>query len=144
MTDSEAGTIDTVSAAAIRTIMPPYLVVQNFLEEETVAGLLDHALAHEAEFAPTRTGRAETGGTRPHVRVSVSMRNLGPFRPILKTKIFALLPIWIKELRVTPVASPKLETELVAHNEGAFYKLHIDTQTATSGMASPNSTTRLS
>ena len=86
MTDSEAGTIDTVSAAAIRTIMPPYLVVQNFLEEETVAGLLDHALAHEAEFAPTRTGRAETGGTRPHVRVSVSMRNLGPFRPILKNQ----------------------------------------------------------
>lgn len=118
-------------AALPRAIMPPYLVLRNFLEEETIAALLDYALAHEADFAPTRTGRAMSdGGVRPHIRISTGTRNLGPFRPILKAKILSLLPRWVETLRVTAVASPKLETELVAHNEGAFYKRHIDTQTA--------------
>ena len=53
-----------------------------------------------------------------------------PFRPIPKAKILSLLPDWVEKLRVTAVEAPKLEAELVAHNEGAFYKRHIDTQTA--------------
>jgi len=114
----------------LRNIMPPYLVLRDFLDEATVAGLLDHALAHETEFAATRTGYGENGGVKPHIRVSVGTRDLGPFRPILKAKISALVPDWVEKLRVTPVESPKLETELVAHNDGAFYKRHIDTQTA--------------
>ena len=45
--------------------MPPYLVLRDFLPEETVAGLLDFTLAHEADFKPTRTGRGEEGSIRP-------------------------------------------------------------------------------
>ncbi len=125
MTDSKGGTIDAVSAETTRSIMPPYLVLRDFLKEETVADLLDHARTREAQFAPTQT----VDGVKPHFRVSVGTRNLGPFRPILKAKILGLVPDWIEKLRVTPIESPKLETELVAHNEGAFYKRHIDTQT---------------
>lgn len=110
-----------------RGIMPPYLVLRDFVEEETVAGLLEHALARESQFAASRTGRSENGGVRPDIRVSVGTRDLGPFRGILKAKIFSLIPEWIEKLRVTPFDSPKLETELVAHNDGAFYKRHIDT-----------------
>lgn len=117
-------------SASARTITPPYLVLRDFLEEETVAGLLAHALAHEADFAPTRTGYGETGGVKPQIRISVGTRDLGPFRAVLKTKILALVPDWVEKLRLTPVESPKLETELVAHNDGAFYKRHIDTRTA--------------
>ena len=110
--------------------MPPYLVLRDFLDEETVAGLLDYALAHEADFEPTKTGRGEEGKIYPDVRVSVGTRDLGPFRSVLKTKVLALVPDLVARLRATPVEAPKLELQLVAHNDGAFYKHHIDTQTA--------------
>ena len=113
-----------------RSIMPPYLVLHDFLDEATVVGLLDHALAHEAAFAPTTTGHGEKSAFRPNIRTSVGTRDLGPFRPILKAKILNLVPDWVEKLRVTPVEATKLETELVAHNDGAFYKRHKDTRTA--------------
>jgi Rps23 Pro-64 3,4-dihydroxylase Tpa1-like proline 4-hydroxylase len=78
--------------------MPPYLVLRDFLDEATVAGLLDYAQAHQSDFAPTKLG--------------------------------GLVPKLIAEMRATPAESPKLETELVAHGDGAFFKRHIDTQTA--------------
>lgn len=118
------------SIATMRAIMPPFLLLRNFLDEATVAGLLHHALAQKAEFAPTRAGRGENSGVKPHIRVSSGTRNLGSFRPILNARILNLVPDWVEKLRVTPVESAKLETELVAHNNGAFYKRHIDTQTA--------------
>ena len=110
-----------------RSIMPPYLVLRDFLPEEMVAGLLDYALAHQSDFAPTKIGSM---AVNPSVRVSVSLPDLGQYRQPLKTRIFEQLPQLIAELRVNPVESPKLETELVAHGDGAFYKRHIDTQTA--------------
>jgi len=115
--------------AAVRAIMPPHLVLRDFLPEETVAGLLDFALAHEADFAPTKTGRAKEGRIDPEMRVSTETRELGPFKAVLKSRVLALVPDLIDKLGATPLDSPKLELQLVAHNDGAFYKRHIDTQT---------------
>jgi SM-20-related protein len=115
---------------AARALSPPYLVLRDFLEENTVAALLDYALAREQAFQPTKVGRNETGVTNPAVRVSHGIRELGEFNPVLRTKILALVPDLVARLRATPVDAPRLELELVAHNDGAFYKRHIDTQTA--------------
>lgn len=105
--------------------MPPYLVLRDFLNTATVAGLLDHALQHEADFTPTAL---RIGEVKPHIRVSSGTRDLGPFQAILKAKILTLVPDWVDTLRITPIESPTLETELVAHNDGAFYKRHVDTE----------------
>lgn len=110
-----------------RSLMPPYVVLRDFLDEATVAGLLEHALSRQADFAPTRLG---SKAVDPSIRVSTSLRELGGYRPILKTKILGLVPSLIAQLQVTPFNEPKLETELVAHGDGAFYKRHIDTRTA--------------
>jgi len=111
---------------APRAIMPPYLVLRDFLDEADVAGLLDYAQARQADFAPTRLG---SKAVNPAIRVSTGLGELGGYRRILKTKIFGLLPSLIAQLRVTPFENPRLETELVAHGDGAFYKRHIDTRT---------------
>ena len=66
----------------------------------------------------------------PAIRVSTGLRELGGYRQILKIKLLGLVPSLIAQLQVTPFENPKLETELVAHGDGAFYKRHIDTQTA--------------
>jgi hypothetical protein len=115
---------------AARALLPPHVVLQNFLEENTVAALLDYTLAHEQAFQPTKVGRFDEGVTNPAIRVSHGMRELGGFRPILRLKILAVVPDIVARLHATPVDAPKLELELVAHNDGAFYKRHIDTQTA--------------
>jgi SM-20-related protein len=109
------------------TMAPPYLVVRDFLDQETVAGLLDYALRHETDFAPTSLGR---GTINPAKRISVGIRELGPLKPAFKSKMLERLPDFIAWLHATAVADAKLEFELVAHGDGAFYKRHIDTQTA--------------
>jgi len=116
--------------SAARAILPPYLVLHDFLEPETAAGLLDFALAQESAFEPTKTGRGAAGKVNPVIRVSTGTRELGPFKPILKAKVLGMLPDLIARLGATPVESPRTELQLVAHNDGAFYKRHIDTQTA--------------
>jgi len=112
---------------APRVILPPCLVLSDFLDEATVAGLLDYALSRQADFAPTRLG---SKAVNPAIRVSTGLRELGGYRQVLKAKILGLVPSLISQLQVTPFEAPKLETELVAHGDGAFYKRHIDTQTA--------------
>lgn len=115
------------ATASGRGLMPPYVVLRNFLDEETVTGLLEHALSRQSDFTPTRV---VANSVNPEVRVSTGLRNLGGYRQLLKTRILGLVPELIARLQVTPFETPKLETELVAHGDGAFYKRHVDTQTA--------------
>src|SRR5580658_2614213 len=89
-------------------IMPPHLVLHDFLDEDTVAGLLNYALSHQADFAPTRLF---TKKVNPSIRLSTSLRELGRYRDILKKKILAMVPGVAASLQVTSVKAPDLETE---------------------------------
>jgi SM-20-related protein len=106
-------------------LMPPYLVLRDFLDRATAADLLAYSLANEHLFEPTKVGRRNR--LDPSFRISAATRELGRFRPLLKTKILELVPDLVARLRTSPVPSPKIELQLVAHNDGAFYKRHIDT-----------------
>jgi SM-20-related protein len=105
-------------AAPARGLLPPYLVLRDFLDEDTVAGLLDYALSRQADFLPTRLAS---------IRVSATLQDLGIYRSVLKTRILGLVPELIARLQMTPFEAPAVETELVAHGDGAFFKRHIDT-----------------
>jgi len=116
------------SQAPPRGIMPPFRVVPDFLPGAVADALLAHARDREAEFTPTRTG---TKQIEREVRISASTRNLGAFRDLLERRIFENLPHWIAQLGLQEMAAATgLETELVAHGDGAFYRRHIDTQTS--------------
>ncbi len=108
-----------------RTMMPPHMVLRDFLAADEVTGLLAHALTHEAAFAPTGLGR---GAINPSIRLSSGTRDLGPYRAILKTRILGQLPRLCTQLGMQSPDDPILETQLVAHSDGAFFKRHIDTQ----------------
>jgi SM-20-related protein len=114
---------------AIRTLMPPYLVIHDFLDEDMVAGLLEYTVAHETAFQPTMVGSGMRRAD-PAIRVSLATRDLGPFKPILRAKFMAFVPDLVAKLKINAVKMPKLELQLVAHGDGAFYKRHIDTKTA--------------
>ncbi len=128
MMEPTTPTSDKPAAARAKLgIMLPHVMRQNFLPEAMVAALLDYAVLHEADFAPTKIGRKKFD---PTFRVSVRLRRLGVFQEVIESAILATLPMLIEELRVTRFQVDRLGTELVAHGDGAFYKRHIDTQTA--------------
>ena len=128
MSDVATGQGKEPQASPKRAICPPHLVLGDFLGEETAAGLLEYALAHEAAFGPTRVGDPKSDEITSKIRVSVGTRELGAYRKILRDRLLERMPELIQRLRVTPVTEPRFELELVAHNDGAFYKRHIDTQ----------------
>lgn len=109
-------------------LMPPYIVLRDFLDEGTVTGLLDYAISHQSEFVPTKLG--SLGSVDTSYRLSSVLTDLGKFKQLLKTKIFDLVPSFVAAMRRPAVEEPELETELVAHGDGAFYKRHIDMETA--------------
>ena len=110
--------------------MPPFRVLNDFLDDVIVQDLFAFALSQQAEFRPTGIGRDKEKTIDTAFRVSLGLSDLGAYRGILETKILALVPRLIEELRVTPFEPSRSEFQLVAHGDGAFYKRHIDTQTA--------------
>lgn len=109
--------------AAPHVPAPPHLVVDDFLSDAERAGLLNWALQNSARFdAATVNGIAE-----PRVRQSLSLRDLGPFAELLRTRARARTAEWIAALQVTPFEPSRYELELVAQNDGSFFTIHSDT-----------------
>jgi SM-20-related protein len=113
-------------APASSGIMPPYLVWPDFLDRETLTGLMQYTLSREADFAPTKIA---TRSVDPAKRVSTAIRDLAEYREPLQRRIFDLLPDLTKRLGVGQIVPSSFETELVAHGDGAFFTQHIDTFT---------------
>src|SRR6185437_7892063 len=113
-----------------RSYMPPFHVLPGFLTPAEAAQLLAHAAAKEAAFAATEVGVAGRGRVDPSFRVSRGCRDLGEAGPLLEQRLRAIAPELTAELRVTPFEVSGVELQLVAHGDGAFYRRHIDTQTA--------------
>lgn len=104
--------------------MPLSLVLRDLFEPKIVASLLDYAVSREADFRPAKLG---VDRVIPAYRKSSVIHDLGPFKETFETRILGLAPMLAEKLRMLRVDNPKLQLELVAHNDGAFYKQHIDT-----------------
>jgi len=112
-------------------------VQRDFLDEEMVSRLMDYALRHEEKFEATTL---QGGRVDPSFRVSAFLRELGGLKQELRSKLLPLTPMLVSRLKVTPFEPEKIEVELVAHGDGAFYRQHIDTFT---GRAEGEPTQRL-
>jgi SM-20-related protein len=104
----------------------PVFIRHDFLDEATADGLLDYALAHREAFQSTRIGIKDRAREDPQNRISVATRDLGPFKPLLNDMVAAGVPQMLAALSMTPISIAKIEMELVAHGDGAFYGRHID------------------
>jgi SM-20-related protein len=106
-----------------------YLSIPEFFGRQTVDELLAYALANESRFENTGIGTAnEVAGT---VRQSRKLGDLGPFAALVEARVAALIPQAIKALQLSPFEHTSMEIELVAHEDGAFYRRHIDVFTDT-------------
>jgi Rps23 Pro-64 3,4-dihydroxylase Tpa1-like proline 4-hydroxylase len=114
-----------------RSIMPPFRVLEGFLQADEVERLLAHVAAHESAFTATQVGDEAAARLDPAIRLSTNTDQLGQFRPLLRDRLRGMAQALITELKLSPFGAARVELELVAHGDGAFYRRHIDTQTAT-------------
>lgn len=106
---------------------PPYRVTRGFLGTALTDRLLAYAIDNEASFRPSDVGGKGEEGIDPSVRVSLLLRKFGALKQEVRDIVHAAAPELIKSLRVTPFDAMKVEMEMAAHGDGAFYRRHIDT-----------------
>lgn len=53
MSEMMPGNSEAAQDKGIRALMPPYLVIRDFLDEDIVAGLLEYTVANQTAFQPT-------------------------------------------------------------------------------------------
>ncbi len=119
--------------------LPTFAVRDAVLSSEDLAELLAFAVAHEAAFEPTGVGNSERGTEefRPGYRASRALTppHFKPWRDRIKGIVAPLLPDILSELGIKAFDVARYEIELVRHNDGDFYRRHIDTQTGPSETA---------
>jgi Rps23 Pro-64 3,4-dihydroxylase Tpa1-like proline 4-hydroxylase len=105
--------------------IPRYELVPGWLGEDTVERLLQFAQSNEHRFEDTQVGEE---GRLDHTRRVSKWVSLGHLKADLRGKLAHLLPVIFERLGIRPFVPSKIEVELVAHGDGAFFLRHIDTQ----------------
>ncbi len=110
----------------------PYLHVENFLSDELSQQIFDYAVENEDQYTPSLVGKE--GKVNEKMRISKVLRDLGPFDAVLHEKIDAFYPEMLKGLKMAAFKRrEKLELEIAAHGDGAFFKPHIDMRLGETG-----------
>jgi SM-20-related protein len=111
--------------------IPPYYIVRNFLGRDLIERLLTYAKAHESEFTPAKVVSENTQKLNTATRVSRVLWDLGELNAEINARFKAVMPQAVLALKLSPFELARCEMELVAHQDGAFFKRHIDTRTGT-------------
>ncbi len=104
----------------------PHLSFANFLPEQEHAALLNWTLVNQSRFEASGVGAL--GEVNTAVRKSQTLQDLGPLRTAFEREVRAQYKAWIRELRVSAFELSTVELQLAAHNDGAHFARHIDTQ----------------
>ena len=113
--------------AAMPSKLPaPHLKLHNFLPEADRAALLQWTLANETRF--TASGVGAEGKVDHAVRRSHTLVDLGPAQSVFEEVIRGAYKDWIRTLRVSEFELSNVELQLAAHNDGAHFARHVDTQ----------------
>jgi SM-20-related protein len=82
----------------------------------------------ETTFRPAIIGQAVYDPSfRNSLSVNDLVNNLEATTAELRQRILHMVPTFIRDLSVTPFEPSALSIEVASHNDGAFYKRHVDT-----------------
>ena len=98
-----------------------YLQIDNFLTREDKKRLLNYVFAEEAEFVPTSTATDEVNYRRSSVLYSFP-----EFAELIRDRIQSVALDIFRTLELPPVSVDYIESQLTAHNDGNYYKVHND------------------
>jgi Rps23 Pro-64 3,4-dihydroxylase Tpa1-like proline 4-hydroxylase len=124
--------------AAMPTSMPnrnlvtsEYIQIDDFLIPSEHQALIDYVLQRESDFVPTTTS---TGAA--DYRKSVVLHFFPEFSELIMQQIRTALPDVLSQLRLPLFTASQIESQLTAHNDGNYYKVHNDN-------GSPETATRM-
>jgi predicted 2-oxoglutarate/Fe(II)-dependent dioxygenase YbiX len=122
MIDHRPGVSNEALPARPRVFLP-HAVLPDFLPLADNRALLAHALRHRDRFTPARV----VGGlVKPDLRQALAWCDFGPLKAVLEQAILARIPELFATLRIPVFAVDRLETEMVAHGDGAHFHMHMD------------------
>ncbi|NJR32161.1 MAG: hypothetical protein HC778_04015 [Chamaesiphon sp. CSU_1_12] len=104
--------------------------IDNFIEPEVHDRLLKFVQDSQAQFMPSEIGIDNTD-LAIHRR-SLVLESFPEFEQILNQKIAAILPDIFSKLGLPDFPIAHLETQLTAHNDGDYYRVHNDSGTTES------------
>jgi Rps23 Pro-64 3,4-dihydroxylase Tpa1-like proline 4-hydroxylase len=103
----------------------PHLVVPNFLSAEDHSNLLRWTLENESSFVAARVHT----GVDDKLRRALVMQDIGPFKMPLAKAASSQYRGWLTQMNLPHFDVSGMELELAAHNDGAHFTRHTDTQT---------------
>jgi SM-20-related protein len=108
-------------------MLPPHLVIDEFLPPELHDGLLQYALAHEADFARSHVRRDGQAYHSEDRRSWSSAGELDGLKQPFQAAVLEALPSLFATLGIEPFEPHVLEVEMSAHRDGDYFRPHWDT-----------------
>ncbi|MDZ8052085.1 MAG: 2OG-Fe(II) oxygenase [Aulosira sp. ZfuVER01] len=113
--------IETVQIANIDVLSSDYLQIDNFLTLDEHQQLLNYVLEKEADFVSTSTST-----NAMNYRQSLVLYSFPNFSELILKRIEAIVPDVITKLGLLSFPLTYIESQLTAHNDGNYYKIHND------------------
>jgi Rps23 Pro-64 3,4-dihydroxylase Tpa1-like proline 4-hydroxylase len=110
-------------------IPAPHITVPDFLTQEDHDRLLRWTLENQASFIPARVFT----GVDEERRRALVLSDIGPFQMPFAVAASKQYRGWVSEMGLPPFDLSGIELELAAHNDGAHFHRHLDTQTVMGG-----------
>lgn len=108
-----------------------YLLIENFFTQSENEQLFNYVLQRRSDFVPTTTStKAE------NYRRSLVLHSFPKFRELIVNRIKEIFPDVLNKLNIPIFSIAEIESQLTAHNDQNFYKVHNDN-------GSPNTATRV-
>ncbi|MGK7958535.1 MAG: 2OG-Fe(II) oxygenase [Crocosphaera sp.] len=98
-----------------------YLQIDDFLSPEELSNLLEYTINQKAAFVPAKTTTEEAD-----YRQSLVLHSFPEFSEIIQHKISNNLSDIVNKLELPSFMVSQIETQLTAHNDGNYFKLHND------------------
>ena len=112
-------------------IPSPYALIDDFLSASQLQDLLSYSINEQSEFMPTTNSAND-----PNYRQSFYLTHFPKFSELMLSLIRKIMPQIIKHLDINNFAIGQVETQMTAHSDGNYYKIHNDN-------GSPDSATRV-
>lgn len=121
-----ADKVAMTAAASPLDRVAPAVVRDGFLSSDEQRALLDWTLGQQPAFRASRLADGDVHtGIRSSLRLPTELAQ--PWKAWFAQRMHALLPELIATLALRPFDMERFELELACHNDGDFYRRHIDT-----------------
>ncbi|MFN6479302.1 2OG-Fe(II) oxygenase [Nostoc sp. DedQUE07] len=98
-----------------------YIQIDNFLKPEEHKNLVEYIFKKESDFLPSNTSTNDI-----NYRQSMVIYSFPEFSELILKRIQAMIPDILSKLNLPSFSVSQIESQLTAHNDGNYYKLHND------------------